>query len=460
MRLANKKHYIIAIIIVFGTVFFSLAYVSELKFTPPTPANETTVHINHTTINVSIVTDELFYLAFNWNGVNKTYTTCGVQWNESTNSYIKTTTVESPMEIDFNNTFPWSEMRRCTLWDNGTVHYYLNATNSSLKADGTLADLSGADGQVMVEIPKFYYSYSFTGSTHHYNISRFNLTGFKVHNAFIKDGVEVDYRYIGAYEGSMWDASTGVMVPSANITDDMYASGDKLCSVSGTYPKTNETRSEFRSMASERGVGWRQLDFDLYSATQLLYLVEYGDFDSQSTIGYGRTQLYGDTWSWIAGSCIGKCGKSNSDGDYTNSIAGNTNDAYMTYRGIENWYGNIWKFVDGINIHDYVPYVTNNASAWSDDTSVGYTNISVTLASAYGYQITLCDTDRGFFPASTGTNSTYISDYYWRFFGWRTILQGGHAYGGANAAFCGAFCLAADNAASDNYVMLGSRLAY
>jgi len=56
MRLVNKKHYIIAIIIVFGTVFFSLAYVSELKFTPPpTPANETTVHINHTTINVSII---------------------------------------------------------------------------------------------------------------------------------------------------------------------------------------------------------------------------------------------------------------------------------------------------------------------------------------------------------------------------------------------------------------------
>ena len=430
-------------------------YVSELNFTSPTPGNATTIYTNHTTINVSISTSELSYFTFNWNGVNKTYTTCGAQWNESTNSYTTTTTVGRYADIDFNNTFPWSEMRRCTLWDNGTVHYYLNATNSSLKADGTLADLSGADGQVMVEIPKFYYSYSFTGSTHHYNISRFNLTGLKVHNAFIKDGVEVDHRYIGAYEGSMWDASTGAMVPSTNITDDMYTSGDKLCSISGEYPKTNERRSEFRAMAFERGAGWRQLDFDLNSAVQLLYLIEYADFNSQNTIGYGRTQLSGGTWT--ADSYIGQCGKSNSDGDGTNSVGGNTNDAYMTYRGIENWYGHIWKWCDGINIYDHTPYVTNNASNWADDTSVGYIDIGVTLPSANNWQITLCDTDRGFLPASVGVDSSYICDYYWQNTGWRVVGLGGPAHDGARA---GAFYVFASAAASYNTVSVGGRLAY
>jgi hypothetical protein len=431
------------------------AYVSDLNFTDPTPANESTIYVDHTTINVSIATSELTYFAFNWNGTNKTYTTCGSQWNESTNSYTRTTTVGTYTQPDFDDIFPWSEMRRCTLWDNGTVNYYLDADDSTLKADGSASDLSGADGQVMVEIPKFYFDHTFTGATHDYNISRFNLTGFEVHNAFIKDGVEVDYRYIGAYEGSMWDATTSAMVPSGSITSNMYASGDKLCSISAEYPKTNEMRSEFRTMASERGAGWRQLDFDLNSAVQLLYIVEYADFDSQTEIGYGRTQLSGG--SWVAGSYIGQCGKSNSDGDGTNSVAGNTNDAYMTYRGIENWYGNVWKWNDGININDHVPYVTNNASAWADDTATGYTDLGVTLPAANNYQITLADTDRGFLPASVGASTTYVSDYYWQNTGWRVVPLGGGAQDGAAA---GAFCLYADSAASYHGVNLGGRLAY
>ncbi len=430
------------------------AEVSELIFTDPTPANESTIYVDHTTINVSIATSDLTYFAFSWNGTNKTYTTCGSQWNESANTYTRTTTVGSYTQPDFDNIFPWSEMRRCTLWDNATVNYYLNATNSSLKATGGLSDLSGADGQIMVEIPKFYYDHSFVGSTHDYNISRFNLTGFEIHNAFIKDDVEVDYRYFSAYEGSMWDASAGAMTPSGSITTDMYASGDKLCSISGQFPKTTEMRSEFRTMASQRGAGWRQLDFDLNSAVQLLYIIEYADFDSQTEIGYGRTQLSGG--SWTADSYIGQCGKSNSDGDGTNSVAGNSNNAYMTYRGIENWYGNIWKWNDGININANVPYVTNNASAWADDTSTGYTDLGVTLAATNNYQITLADTDRGFLPASVGADATYVSDYYYQNPDWRVVYLGGYA-GAAEAG--GAFCVSAYTAASDYDVSIGGRLA-
>lgn len=432
------------------------AEVSELSFTSPTPANETTIYDDYTTINVSIATSDLTYFAFNWNGTNYTYTTCGTEWNQSLDSYTRTTTVGAYTQPDFDNIFPWSHLRRCTLWDNGTVNYYLNATNSSLKATGGLSDLTGADGQVMVEIPKFHYTHSLTGSDHDWEISRFNISGFSVHNAFIKNGVEVDYRYIGAYEGSMWDATTSAMVPSANIVTDMYASGDKLCSVSGVYPKTNEKRSEYRVMATERGTGWRQQDFDLISAIQLLYLIEYADFDSQSTIGYGRTQL--SDGSWTAGSYIGQCGKSNTDGDGTNSVAGNTDTAYMTYRGIENFYGNVWKWVDGININNNIPYVTNNDSDWVDDTSTSYTNLSITLSNTNGYPVTLADTDRGFLPASVGgSSSTYLSDYYWQNTGWRVVKLGGYASSGA---YAGAFCVAAAAAASINGVLIGGRLAY
>ena len=432
------------------------AHVSELDFIDPTPANETTIYVDHTTVNVSIATSDLTYFAFNWNGTNHTYTTCGTEWNESLDSYTRTTTVGSYTQPDFDNIFPWSHIRRCTLWDNGTVNYYLNATISSLKATGGLADLTGADGQIMVEIPKFHFDHTFTGSTHDYNISRFNLTGFAVHEAFIKDDVEVDYRYIAAYEGSMWDATTSAMVPSGNITTNMYASGDKLCSISGEYPKTNEMRSEFRAMAAERGGGWRQQDFDLNSAVQLLYIIEYADFNSQTQIGYGRTQLSGGTWT--ADSYIGQCGKSNGDGDGTNSIAGNTNDAYMTYRGIENFYGNVWKWVDGININNNIPYVSNNDSDWADDVNTSYINLSITLPNANGYQVTLADTDRGFLPASVGgTSSTYVCDYYYQSAGWCVVRVGGSAHDTGSA---GAFSVVADYAASSSHVAIGGRLAY
>jgi len=100
----------------------------------------------------------------------------------------------------------------------------------------------------------------------------------------------------------------------------------------------DETRAEFRAIAANRGTGWRQQDFDLTSAIQLLYITEYADWNSQAMIGMGRTQLSGGTW--VKDSYIGVTGKSNSDGNGTNSVGGNTNDAYMTYRGIENFFGN------------------------------------------------------------------------------------------------------------------------
>ena len=464
--MTQKNHtrtYIVAILLLtflaVGATFVLAApwaEVSSLEFIDPTPANESTINVDHTTINVSIATSDLTYFAFNWDGTNHTYTTCGTDWDESTDSYVRTTTVGSYTQPDFDNIFPWSHIRRCTLWDNGTVNYYLDPDNSSLKATGGLADLSGADGQVMVQIPKFYFDHTFAGSTHDWNISRFNLSGFAIHEAFIKNGAEVDYRYIGAYEGSMWDATTSAMVPSGSIATNMYAAGDKLCSISGEYPKTNEMRSEFRSMAAERGAGWRQQDFDLISAIQLLYIIEYADFDSQTQIGYGRTQLAGG--SWTAGSYIGQCGKSNADGDGTNSIAGNTNDAYMTYRGIENWYGNVWKWVDGININNNIPYVTNNDADWADDTATNYTSLSITLPNADGWQVTLEQTDRGFLPASVGGSaSTYICDYYYQASGWRVFTLGGLAHHGA---YGGAFYVAAANAASSCDTNFSGRLTY
>jgi len=356
-----------------------------------------------------------------------------------------------------------SLMKRCVINDSGVVQYYLDPTDSTLKENGDPSVLTGADGQVMVEIPKLWLKYSYANNEHTWIISKEQFGGAERLDAFFKNGVNVDYRYIGAYEGSMWDATTSAMVPPANITNNMYVAGDKLCSYSGEFPKTNETRAEFRGMAANRGTGWRQQDFDLISAVQLLYLTEYASFNSQSMIGMGRTQLSGG--SWIADSYIGQCGKSNGDGNGTNSVAGNDNAAYMTYRGIENFFGDVWNWVDGINIggaatpaDDYKVHVCNTDTDFADDTWANYTDLSIAIANANGWQDTLEQVSRGFLPASVGaSSSTKITDYYYRNTGWRVVWLGGNAGSGATA---GAFYVYASNAASDYYVSVGGRLSY
>ena len=197
----------------------------------------------------------------------------------------------------------------------GTFAYELYPTDSTLQSDGaTSSDLTGGDGQVMVQIPAFHYiqhqfTHPLTGKKYRYFLIGTGPFGLilpdgsivssAIHPAFYKAGELVDYRYLGAYQGSMYDDSESAMTAVASIHTDMYASGDVLCSVSGQYPKTNETRAEFRAMAEERGTGWQLMDSNIYAAIGLLYLTEYGDLNSQSEIGNGRTGLSGGTW--IAG---------------------------------------------------------------------------------------------------------------------------------------------------------------
>jgi hypothetical protein len=94
-------------------------------------------------------------------------------------------------------------MRGCLLLDNGQVNYYLKPTDWTEKADGSPSNLTGAEGQVMVEVPRFWVKNTSTGTLWRPEISATPLAGYDVHPAFIKDGVEVPYRYISAYDASV-----------------------------------------------------------------------------------------------------------------------------------------------------------------------------------------------------------------------------------------------------------------
>ena len=332
----------------------------------------------------------------------------------------------------------------------------------------------GGDGQVVVKVNAFYYRFSVDDDGYpNWDISPNPFDGASIHHDFIVGNEYVPYIYVAAYKGSMYDASAGAMTPDANIEVNMYAAGDKLCSLSGQYPKTNEKRYEFRAMAAQRGQGWSLCSFDDWSAIQVLYLVEYADFNSQSMIGTGRTMFSGGSWEAANqgnGKYIGKAGYSDAHGNVTAATnrASQTNISaintetdsdyhdFMSYRGIE-WWGNIWEFVDLININDHVPYVCNDPSDAQDDTTDNYIPLGVTLPASNHYQQSLFLQDRGFLPKTVGAASDVISDYYWQADGWRVVRLGGCA---DNAAAAGAFYAAANVASSCNHVAVGGRLVY
>ena len=122
----------------------------------------------------------------------------GVEWDQSIDEwrnideYGNTIT---PAASDFDRHPLWGGMRRCTLAAAGTVNHY----GANPRGDGL--DLSGADGRVMVEIPKFYVK----GERPSANVYRWWLSpesrpGYDVHPAFVqRGGAERGHIYVGAY---------------------------------------------------------------------------------------------------------------------------------------------------------------------------------------------------------------------------------------------------------------------
>ena len=390
---------------------------------------------------------------------------------------------------------------------------------------------NGDDGQVMVEIPAFYHKYWYDNGWHGHLISYDQMPGYHLHYAFQKNGDNVTARYIGAYEGVLYDTSNGRYVnglylpsnasykmsfngttetinsdtlthpftnleagvdtivisgtTSNNLTCNVTAvtdttvtvdcdltneasvacviqtqrdwSNDVLGSVAGKAPINSGNRANFRAVAANRGTGWRQQDYDLVSAVQLLYLIEYGSFYSQSEIGAGITD-----WStsagtaWNNGNPIERTGLSNGLGNATGNVSngsGNTG-SYMSYRGIENLYGHIWKWTDGINVNNYVPYVCNDDTHFADNTVENYASLGITLANSDGYQKALGQIARGFLPTEVGgSSSTYITDYLDTASGWRTIWQGGQF-----TNYAGVFQIHLGASLGAQYI--GARIAY
>lgn len=364
--------------------------------------------------------------------------------------------------------------KRCNVTDNGKVLAYhgdsayttTGKLTQAVEKDGTTYAV-GTNVQVMVEQPKFYYKViplelekvekGWKIRKARYYISDIPKYGFKLHPLFERAGKKKEKAYLSAFEGSLWDASA-----SAYILDDSQIAdfnADMLSSIAGAKPVSglnqNLTRANTRKLAQKRGAGWEQQTIQAASATQLLMLIEFATFNMQSALSAGNSSKTDDGASNMAEVTGATANLGNASGEVTNA----NGIKMFSYRGEENFYANIWKWMDGLNKLDQIVYIADHGFA--DDTKSGYTDAGIVACNTNGYIKAFCyseDFDWLFIPAEIGGDSALpVSDYYWYNPGWRVALLGGSWNNGARD---GAFYLYLGIASSYRDRTFGGRLLY
>ncbi len=417
------------------------------------------------------------------------------------------------VDNDFDNIYPWSDIKTCNIDADGNVLAYLG--EPSFARDGT-------NGDVMVEIPKFYYKRVKTGIVEEIWICGTKLPGYELHPLFIDNGKEVSKVFHSVYNASSFTDEADNKV--------------KLQSITGVQPRARTTRANFRTYARNKGAIWGIEDISCVNALQLLYLVEYANTNSQAVLGSGADGLsytqnhkaleetangnsisiastfknvyklgqrieigssYGynnrtaeprtitaittdDTvgktvitfdgnpitisvgdmvWNVapLNGSCDalnGESGWLSGDNSYTDHYAD------INYRGVEGFHAKLFRFIDGVNIKDNLVYYANSMADYADGIysgkyrAIGYTNgASNGYISAFGY-----DEKASWimFPTAAGGGSaTYAPDYYYQQNGERLLLLGG-AF--SNGSLAGAFYFYCLSAFSASYVNCGAHL--
>lgn len=385
-----------------------------------------------------------------------------------------------------------SQMRRCIVDDLGVVKYYLDPNDSTKNADGTSADLSGADGQYMVEIPRHYRKATYNGTQGYLDVE-ISLMPFT--------GAVTCPRTLVSVDEAVLDRQDNKLCAIVN-TATRYRGGYNDADWDGTYksllgmPVTNLTRAQFRSYARARGSKWGCYDYQTHLTIFWLFVIEYATLNSQKAFngaltaegfhqgGLGPGVSNFSNWGTYNNyNPFIPCGFTNSLGNNTGVVTftadpggygGDHTEEVPSYRGIANPFGHLWKITDGFigkgvgGTYQEV-YVCRTPSAYGDAITADYTDLGHE-ATADGYCKAIIATDPGSVPEraygdifdrdDSGSASTFFCDQHWHGNAdgslYMLLLGGLASYGSAD----GLACVYASNGvgyASQDY---GSRLCW
>ena len=350
--------------------------------------------------------------------VSKAY---GVEWDYSQSSPQLTrkglsasftdpspaTSVSGSGSSPFDSIWPWA----------GMEVYNITPEGRRIKKGET--GFSFTDYDVMVYIPEFWYTAQkdTTNSKWTWAISPTPIAGYEKHPG--------SGRFVSKYHTS--------------------GSASAVASKSGTTPLANTSQTDFRTYSKNKGDNWYMLDIATWSALQMLYLVEYANFDSQTMLGKG----------WNTG-LVGNVGGNDTATYHDIKVDG----AHNMYRWIEDPFSNVYDQIDGFLGGKSVIYVGTDNSAFDGQISTLTKAGSLKLPSSgyifgFGYSE---ESAWAFIPdVASGSDSTYVRDYvYSNDNSYRACVGGNYS----NVAFYGFFCFHANYLASSTYPGVGSRLIY
>jgi hypothetical protein len=388
-----------------------------------------------------------------------------------------------------------SRMKRCLLNDQGQVTAYLNPTNSTQLEGGGAAILDGSQGQVMVELPEHYRRFEKEGTKTRCLISEYPLPGYH----------HVPKAYRSAYQATV-ERGVNKLSSVVNTTPE-FRGGNNNSAWDGTYrsllgkPASSISLTDFRTYARNRGAagqggaGWNCDLYELQKTTFWLYAIEYANFNvqlpfnaaltgqgyRQGGLGDGVTTLASADWSTYNNrNPFIPCGYTNSLGNNTGVVPFTMPAEYGTaltvdvpsYRGIENPFGHIWHWTDGLRVRYTTAeegnlgelYVQLDPTKYNSEIMADYTKRGL-LAPSEGYIKSMITGEFGEnMPATVGgASTTYFADYHYQPARppetelIRGVRFGGIAYYGAGAGLSCSYTL---NAVSAAYASIGSRLCF
>lgn len=404
----------------------------------------------------------------------------GVEWDTASSSPdgVRVGNMQLHRELPIQ-----SKMRRCLLDRDGGVKEYLD---NELSWGGSYLDYA-----VMTEIPEHWYKLYFNGTKFRMMLSEIPLPGYK----------HVDKFYISTYEARMYrtDNLLCSAAGASKLSDPNsinFRGGDNTAEWDDTYrsllgcPVTNLTRDQFRQAARKRGSGWEMYTYGAHKTLFWLFAVEYATLNSQKPfnaqkdangfaqggLGLGPTQMT-DWANFNNANPLIPCGYTNEFGNSSGEkayVVKNSSDGthatLMTnrYRGIENPFGHIWKYVDGANVQVTtgdsglsILWTTNNPLNFSSTSYTGYDKKgNICRTDGYAKKMLLGEDGDIVTTEIGGSSSTYWCDYYATNTSanrMQVIQVGGNADSGTSA---GLAYVSAGDPPSGAYRRVGSRLCF
>ena len=352
----------------------------------------------------------------------RTYDAAGLTWNRSSN------TVEG---IDnFKNIAPFKTRECCRIWDDAqkkaTYVYKDDYTDTEWETirKGTHASIKG---DIMIEVSEFWYR--------------------RVQREDKKFEIIVAPKYKAGFKPDPWHYVNGKHIEKRYISK--YKLSGDFKSLSGQTPRTSTALNTARTTLQAKGMN--ELTFQAQYSLVMLMLVKYATTDVQAIVANGYSA--GNTY-YTTGSADNVKGM---DGSATAVTA---NESALAL-GIEDFWGNVWSYIDGAVCYAGKTYfkdvdtiqtdpTVNDLASWTATTSTYPNGGSNPLITAIAND---ADYD-WFFAPSADTNATTqtTNDNFWSAYGLQAPAVGGDAW---NGSLCGLFAFACDVAVGFVHVSFG-----